>query len=233
MHVFYLNIAPQQNVTELSEEESKHAVRVLRLKTGDEVMLADGMGCAYTAHLIDDHPKRCKLAISEVTRHAPTTQLHIAICPTKNNERTEWFIEKAVELGISRISFLICERSERTKINMERCIKTAVSAMKQSKQWWLPKLDDAESLTTFCQTHAEQYQHKFIAWCETPNTAALSTLLPPSVSPALVLIGPEGDFTQAETEMATHLGYQPVSLGNSILRTETAGIYVCALMRGK
>lgn len=233
MNVFYLNTPPAADAAELSEEESKHAVRVLRLRAGDEVTLADGLGASYTAHLTDDHPKRCKLAITQVTHHTKASQLHIAICPTKNSDRIEWFIEKAVELGVARISFLTCERSERTKINMERCIKTAVSAMKQSKQWWLPELDDALPFTTFCKAHAAQHTHKFIAWCETPHTSALSALLPTQSAPALVLIGPEGDFSPDETNVATQLGFQPVSLGNSILRTETAGIYVCALMRGK
>jgi 16S rRNA (uracil1498-N3)-methyltransferase len=233
MNVFYLDTTPDSDISELSEEESKHAVRVLRMQTGDDFLLADGKGNCYSARLVNAHPKRSSFTITGVTTHLRQSELHIAICPTKNSDRLEWFIEKATELGVARISFIHCSRSERTKINMERCIKTAVSAMKQSKQWWLPEIHDVSSFITFCTAQGALYQSKYIAWCETPQTKHITHELPHTSTPVLVLIGPEGDFTQQETIFATEAGFIPVSLGGSILRTETAGVYICALLREK
>lgn len=233
MNVFFLTTPPEADVAELSEEESKHAVRVLRLQSGDNFLLADGKGNCYSARLVNAHPKRSTYTITEITTHPLSSQLHIAVCPTKNSDRMEWFIEKATELGVAHISFISCSRSERTKVNMERCIKTAVSAMKQSKQWWLPQIHEVIPFTSFCTQQESAYRKKYIAWCETPKTHHITRELSDIQSPVLVLIGPEGDFTPEETAFATQAGFHPVSLGKSILRTETAALYICALLREK
>lgn len=215
---------------QLNEEESKHCVRVLRLKKGDEVHIADGKGTHALAVITDDHPKRCILDVTQrsLVEKERSYYLHILVAPTKNMERIEWFLEKATEVGIDEISFIETTNSERTKVNMERCEKITVSAMKQSKQWYLPKLNAPAKLTEVLP--ALQGDNKLIAWCETPQTALLSKLLKPqgaTPSHITILIGPEGDFTPDETTQAQQFGFIPSSLGKAILRTETAALYAC------
>lgn len=224
MHVFF---QPDLNSStiQLSEEESKHCVRVLRMKEGDEIHLADGKGTHAIAVITDDHPKRCMLEITRRGHQAQTRgyNLHLMIAPTKNAERIEWFIEKATEAGIDEITFIETRNSERARVNMERCEKIAVSAMKQSKQWWLPKINPLVSFETAIQTAQEGI--KLMAWCETGKEQRLKDKLTPSPSNIAILIGPEGDFTAQEAEQAREAGFETVSLGNSILRTETAALY--------
>lgn len=229
MHVFY---QPDLSVDQLylTEEESKHCVRVLRMKKGDEAHLADGKGMQAIATIADDHPKKCLLHIQSKTQHLQNRNyyLHIMVAPTKNMERIEWFIEKATEVGIDEVSFIETENSERAKVNMERCEKIAISAMKQSKQWFLPKLNLLQKFTAVVQNH--QSDNAYIAWCETPDTALLSHKIMTATSAfqrITVLIGPEGDFTETEVNLAIQAGFQLVSLGNSILRTETAALFAC------
>lgn len=229
MHVFY---QPDLSVDQLylNEEESKHCVRVLRMKKGDDVFLADGRGMEAQAVIADDHPKKCLLHLHSKTQHVLSRNyyLHIMVAPTKNMERIEWFIEKATEAGIDEISFMETENSERAKVNMERCEKIAISAMKQSKQWFLPKFNPLQKFATVVQNH--QSDSAYIAWCETPDTTLLSHKIMTATSAfqrITVLIGPEGDFTETEARMATKAGFQPVSLGSSILRTETAAVFAC------
>ncbi len=231
MHVFY-----QPNITEtqitLTEDESKHCVRVLRLKKGDEVYLADGKGTEAKAIIIDDHAKKCVLQITNQILHSQLQSsgrsyyLHIMVAPTKNFDRMEWFIEKATEVGIDEITFIETENSERAKVNLERCEKIAISAMKQSKQWYLPKINTVIKLQDAiknCEADA-----KFIAWCPTNYTELfgqqLTTIKAKNIA---VLIGPEGDFTTKEIELSQHHNFRPTSLGKTILRTETAALFVC------
>jgi 16S rRNA (uracil1498-N3)-methyltransferase len=230
MHVFFQTDLSNPHVF-LNEEESKHCVRVLRLKKGDEVHLTDGKGIHAIALIGDDHPKKCILDIVSTTQTQRNRKyyLHIVVAPTKNMERIEWFLEKATEIGIDEVSFIETTNSERTRVNMERFEKITVSAMKQSKQWYLPKLNDIQKLSTLLPTLTGDL--KFIAWCETPHTDLLSKQLQqkhllqlPSIT---IFIGPEGDFTKAETELVQHNGFIPSSLGQSILRTETAALYAC------
>jgi 16S rRNA (uracil1498-N3)-methyltransferase len=214
----------------LNEEESKHCIRVLRMKKGDEVHLADGKGIHAIANIKDDHPKKCLLKLQSRTQHALSRNyyLHIIVAPTKNIDRMEWFIEKATEAGIDEISFIETENSERAKVNMDRCEKITISAMKQSKQWFLPKINPLQKLSSALQNH--QSGNAYIAWCETAATSLLSQKLLTTTSAIqriTILIGPEGDFTPTEVTQATQAGFQPVSLGNSILRTETAAIFAC------
>ncbi len=200
------------------------------MKKGDEVHLADGKGMHAIATIADDHPKKCLLQLNSRTQHMLTRNyyLHMMVAPTKNMDRIEWFIEKATESGIDEISFIETENSERAKVNMERCEKITISAMKQSKQWFLPKLNSLQKVSAAIHNH--QSDNAYIAWCETPETVLLSYKLTTATSAfqrITILIGPEGDFTATEVQQATQAGFQPVSLGHSILRTETAALFAC------
>lgn len=230
MYVFYQPDLTTDQIV-LSEEESKHCIRVLRLKKGDEVNIADGKGTQAIASIADDNVKKCVLEVKQRLMHKPReTFLHIAIAPTKNFDRMEWFIEKATEMGIEEISFVECEHSERNRINMERCEKVAVSAMKQSKQWWLPKINDIAPLKMFLGS-SDKNALKLLAWCETNEEQSLPKHLKTSTHKHfLLLIGPEGDFTTEEVDLAKKSGFTPVSLGENILRTETAALYACAVI---
>jgi len=203
------------------------------MKKGDEVQLVDGKGKSAIAQITDDHPKRCLLNIIHSTSHAPLRSyyLHIAVAPTKNSERIEWFIEKAVEAGIDEITFIECENGERAKVNMERCEKIAISAMKQSKQFRLPKINALVKLDHFLSDISpNKDEQKWIAWCEedVKNTFHRSVkIVASSPHHFTVVIGPEGDFTKEEIRLATTQGYQPVSFGENRLRTETAALYAC------
>lgn len=223
MNIFYLPDLTTETVA-LDEEESKHAVRVLRLKKGDRVELVDGNGTRATAEVSDDHPKHCFLHIVEKKKETTgrNFSLHLAIAPTKNTDRLEWFIEKATEIGIDRITLLDCEHSERTKINKERLERLAVSAMKQSQQSWLPKIKDISAFEDFLQA-LPPAQQKFIAHCEPGEKLHLKKSLQPG-GDVLIFIGPEGDFSKTEIEMAVKAGCIPVTLGETRLRTETAAL---------
>jgi 16S rRNA (uracil1498-N3)-methyltransferase len=235
MHVFFQPDLSSETI-QLSEEESKHCVRVIRLKTGDEVHLADGKGTHALAKISDDNPKKCILNITSRTQFESRQTigkpfyLHIIVAPTKNFDRMEWFIEKAVESGIDEITFIETTNSERAKINMDRCHKIAISAMKQSKQWFLPRINPLVNIHKLFEQHAFNNKTSFIAWCESEYTELLSIHLRNTevVNPKVtVLVGPEGDFTATEIQLAKQAGMIPVSLGENILRTETAALYAC------
>ncbi len=225
MHIFY---TPELsgNTYMLDESESKHCVRVLRLEKGDEIILVDGRGGFFTAEITDPNPKRCVVNVikSELNFGLRNFQVHVAIAPTKNIERTEWFLEKATEIGINRIAPLLCRHSERKDIKHERLEKVMVSAMKQSLKAFLPQLDE---LTKFSDLIAQPFEgQKFIAHCDDQHRDLLKNLIVPNQN-YLILIGPEGDFSSEEIELAIKSGFKPVSLGNSRLRTETAGVVAC------
>lgn len=231
MHIFYQKNL-DSNQLELTEDESKHAIRVLRLKKGDELQLTDGKGTHAIAIITNDNPKKCELEITRRNNWQRNRNytLNIIVAPTKNMERIEWFIEKAVEIGIDDITFIETENSERIKINMERCEKIAISAMKQSKQWFLPKIHPVQKLSELLQKNNFENNHNYIAWCEVEKTQLLSTQLSKlseNPKPITILIGPEGDFTASEVKLAQQIGFIPVSLGNNILRTETAALFAC------
>lgn len=231
MHVFYQpDLSPHQII--LSEDESKHCIRVLRMKKGDLIDLADGSGTHAKAVITDEHPKKCVLEIVErntYTRVASSGRnyyLHLLVAPTKNFDRIEWLLEKATEAGLDEITFIETTNSERTKVNMERCEKIVVSAMKQSKQWYLPRINPLTRLSEALIPVTPG--SGFIAWCPTEQTATLSAgLYQHQPTDVRILVGPEGDFTEDETKLALERGYQPISLGKSILRTETAALYAC------
>ena len=230
MHLFYTpTIEPHYREFILSEDESKHAIRVLRLGAGDEIYLIDGVGGWYTANILDAHPKRTTLSIRHVEQgyKKPTYYLHVAIAPTKNMDRMEWFLEKATEIGIQEITPIISDHSERKDVKLERLNKVVVSAMKQSLKAYLPKINPAVSLRQFFeQIKREEYTTQTIAHCAEGQKQYLADICSPA-GKYLVLIGPEGDFSENEIAQALSLGYQPVSLGNSRLRTETAAVACC------
>lgn len=201
----------------LSEEESKHCVRVLRYVVGSQIDLLDGKGNQYKALIIDNHPKRCKLEIKQVVSHLkPVNEIHIAMAPTKNMDRIEWFLEKATELGLTKLTFLKCDNNERSSINVERLHKIAISAMKQSKRYYLPKIENLTPFNEFVTKNPKGsighcYEGEKIQLNKIKNTNAF-------------LIGPEGDFSKMEVDFALANGYQAVRMSDFRLRTETSAI---------
>lgn len=224
MHLFY---TPDiQTDKELPEEEARHCVRVLRLSEGDEVSLTDGKGNFYKASIAVAGNKRCMVSVEETHPQPPlwNGRLHLALAPTKNMDRNEWFAEKATEVGIDELSFLQCRFSERKAIKTERIDKIVVSAMKQSLKARLPLIHEMSSFDSFIR---QEFQgRKFIAHCYPTEKKHLKELLTPGED-ALILIGPEGDFSPEEVEKALERGFIPISLGNSRLRTETAALTAC------
>jgi len=233
MHLFYTPSVSSANENfTLSEEESKHCIRVLRLVIGDKIVLIDGKGGWYNAVITDENPKRCVVKIVEVqqkTGHR-TFRLHIAIAPTKNNDRMEWFIEKATEIGIDEVSLIECKNSERNVIKTERLEKVAVAAIKQSLKAYLPKINELAAFKKFIDSVTNFNGQKFIAHCnEAVSKVHLKTLYTKGEE-ALILIGPEGDFTPEEVKLALSNGFKEISLGSSRLRTETAALYCCTVI---
>src|SRR5690606_21777643 len=230
MHLFYTpTIEPHYREFILSEDESKHAIRVLRLAAGDTIYLVDGIGGWYTAKILDPHPKRTTLSILQVEQdyEKPAYYLHVAVAPTKNMDRMEWFLEKATEIGIQEITPIVSTHSERKEVKTERLHKVVVPAMKQSLKAYLPKVNPAISLQQFFdRVQSEEYTTKAIAHCADGEKQYLANVCTPK-GKYLILIGPEGDFSENEIAQALSLGYQPVSLGNSRLRTETAAVACC------
>lgn len=221
MHVFYTpDIATSP---ELPEEEAGHCVRVLRLSLGDEIMLTDGKGSFYKAVISAASGKRCQVRITETIpqEKAWNGRLHIAMAPTKNMDRIEWFAEKATEIGLDELTFLNCRYSERKVIKTERIEKILVSAVKQSLKAAKPVLNEMTDFNKFITRDFKG--QKFIAHCYEGEKPLLKDVLHPG-GDALVMIGPEGDFSEEEVAKAIAAGFQPVSLGKSRLRTETAAL---------
>jgi len=226
MHLFYsAHIDPEYHV--LSQEESKHC-RVLRIKTGDFIYLTDGKGTLCKTIVTDNSTGiyHTKIVEQQNDYNKRPYHLHIAIAPTKNNDRFEWFLEKATELGIDEITPLICERSEKTHLKYERLQKVLISAIKQSFTAYLPKLNRAASFSDLIKT--ETSEQKFIAYCsENQQHLNIACIAKKDVS---ILIGPEGDFTDEEILLSKNNGYIPITLGKSRLRTETAGVFACSVV---
>ncbi|MFD2515672.1 16S rRNA (uracil(1498)-N(3))-methyltransferase [Pontibacter locisalis] len=225
MHLFYTPDINSDFYT-LSEEESKHCTRVLRLQHGDTVYLVDGVGGMYTAIIQDAHQKKCKLQIidKQIEYGKLPYITHIAVAPTKNMDRMEWFVEKAVEIGVSEITFLLCEHSERRNLRLDRMEKIAVSAMKQSQKGYMPLLNDMTPYHYFVQKAVPEAT--FIAHLEDDATKSIKDYYSFG-QPYCILIGPEGDFSPSEIKSAYEAGIRPVTLGNSRLRTETAALVAC------
>jgi len=212
---------------ELSEVTSKHCVQVLRMRTGESLHLTDGVGNLYTASIVAPDKKKTVVKIESVVHTpAPLKKVCIAIGLLKNTSRFEWFLEKATEMGVTKIVPLICERSERSNLKQERMQGVLVAALIQSKQTWLPILSEPLSVAAFIKEHPAAQQ--IIAHCEEGNKIELKDAT--NSNDTSILIGPEGDFTDSEIEAALSANYLPVSLGNTRLRTETAGMVAVALL---
>lgn len=247
--VRFFYVPNASSVNELPEEEAQHAVRVLRMEMGDEMMLMDGEGTFYRAVVTEATKKRCLYRIEETLPQERQWQphLHLAMAPTKNMDRTEWFAEKATEIGFDELTFLKCRWSERTVIKTERIEKILISAMKQSHKAWKPVLNEMTDFKAFLQKIEEtekasgKAMQKFICHCYDDSDPAMGIakrvgLLKDALrsgEDVLVMVGPEGDFSLDEVKMAEAQGFQGVTLGKSRLRTETAALVAVHLMNLK
>ncbi len=191
------------------------------MSPGDDIQITDGQGVFYQAQIVSIDSKKCVFKINAHEKiPAKNFRIHIAIAPTKNTDRIEWFVEKAVEIGVHEISFILCKNSERKVLNLERIEKIAVSAMKQSQQPWMPILHPLQPLRDILSQPADE---KFICYVDSTNPIHLKAIAKPNKN-YLVLIGPEGDFANEELNAALQAGFEKVSLGENRLRTETAGL---------
>lgn len=231
MQLFYSNQISGEQIT-LSDDEFRHCIKVLRHTNGDEIYVTDGVGNLYTTQIDSIAKHHCTATIIN-TQHFDATQngLHVAVAPTKNTDRIEWTVEKLVEIGVEKISFIHCEHSERKVLKTERLKKIALSAMKQSLKYRMPQLGELIKFKDFIN-EVDTSQNLFIGYCETEQTAYLPTQTFTHAN-TLVLIGPEGDFSPEEVAMAKQAGFVPVSLGKSRLRTETAAIVAATLINSK
>jgi len=206
------------------KQESRHIVKVLRKRVGDTILITNGKGILLTTEITDDNEKKCAVSIVEAKLMPKKREynLHIAIAPTKLNDRFEWFLEKATEIGVDEITPIICDRSERKIIKLERLQKLIQSAAKQSLKYHWPKLNKAVSFSVFLKT-VDKIDDRFIAHCVENQKSHLSKVAMPEKN-TVILIGPEGDFSSKEIDESLAHKFIPVSLGESRLRTETAGI---------
>jgi 16S rRNA (uracil1498-N3)-methyltransferase len=245
LHLFFMalpffykeDIAADSESIILDEDASKHIVQVLRMKKGDRLNLTDGMGNLFTSEIIDDHKKKCVVKILSEIYHQPSEKkITIAISLLKNPNRFEWFLEKATEIGVNEIIPLICERTEKQHFRFDRMRGILISAMLQSQQCWLPDLLEPVKLSN---VFSKEYDgQKFIAHCEAENNKEaltnklinLPTRQAGQSANKLILIGPEGDFTKEEIEQALKSKFIPAALGETRLRTETAGVVAATLL---
>ncbi|MGB1308025.1 MAG: 16S rRNA (uracil(1498)-N(3))-methyltransferase [Oceanihabitans sp.] len=226
MQLFYnKDISETTKEFTFNKEESKHIVKVLRKSTGQTLQITNGKGWLFTAEITIADIKNCVVQIiAKKLQPKKTYNLHLAVAPTKMNDRYEWFLEKATEIGIDTITPIICDRSERKIIKQERFEKIIQSATKQSLNCYMPKLNPAMAFKDFLK---QDFSNKlFIAHCEATNRKLLKSVLEPKVN-TTILIGPEGDFSSKEIEQALQLNFIPVTLGETRLRTETAAIVAC------
>jgi 16S rRNA (uracil1498-N3)-methyltransferase len=226
MQLFYNpNISKATTDFSFDKEESKHIIKVLRKKDTDILFVTNGLGLLFETEITLASDSKCTVKINTITEaEKPKYQLHLAVAPTKMNDRYEWFLEKATEIGIHEITPIICNRSERKAVNTERFEKILLSAMKQCNQLYLPKLNPAISFAEFIKQKQNGLQ--LIAHCEETDKKSLKSVLKPNEDVTL-LIGPEGDFSKKEIALALANNYVPVTLGNTRLRTETAAIVGC------
>jgi 16S rRNA (uracil1498-N3)-methyltransferase len=225
MHLFYTpDLDPE--FFSLSEEETRHITRVLRLTEGDHIFITDGRGNLCEAVILNAKDKKCLVQCGPIKHEFDKRpyHIHIAIAPTKQIDRFEWFLEKATEIGIDEITPLVCAHSERVTIKTERLKKVVIAALKQSLKAYLPKLNEPADFSRFIRNPSSA--SKFIGYCETGQEEEIQKVYRKG-SGALILIGPEGDFSEAEIDQAKNQQFLPISLGKSRLRTETAGLVAC------
>lgn len=227
MLLFY-STAINLNTITLDENDSKHAIRVLRLQTGNQIHVVDGKGNLYECEIVDAHPKKCTLNILKTDfQQNPYAQISIAVAPTKNNNRYEWFLEKATEIGIGSIFPIITKNSERKVIKEDRMEKVIIAAMKQSLKSYLPALKATQTLKGLISSIKDKEINLLIAHCYSDISKTNLTQVVDTKKSTLLLIGPEGDFSHDEVKYALDNGFQSVTLGNTRLRTETAAIVAC------
>ena len=226
MQLFYNpNLSPESKSFVFDREESKHIVKVLRKKNGDNLFVTNGLGYLFKTEITLASDSKCTVAIVSFQRQEPLPyQLHLAVAPTKMNDRYEWFLEKATEIGITAITPIICDHSERTQLKLDRMEKILQSAMKQSLHCYLPKLHEPVSFKEFVKQNRDG--QLFIAHCEETDKKSLKSQLQTRTD-VTILIGPEGDFSTKEIQTALENKFVPVSLGNTRLRTETAAVVAC------
>jgi 16S rRNA (uracil1498-N3)-methyltransferase len=230
---FYLpSYDPAQEIIVLEEDSSRHIAQVLRMKTGEQLQLTDGKGNLLKAEIVEENKKNCKVRILNA-EHKPQNgrKITIAISLLKNLSRFEWFLEKATEIGVTEIIPLICERTENKRFRSDRMKTILISAMLQSQQTWLPVLQEPVDFNKAIQGFDQQ--QKFIAHCMEEEKRNLGDLINNDLASSVILIGPEGDFTKPEVESALENHFIPVALGETRLRTETAGIVAATLLKIK
>lgn len=225
-HYFLENL--DLDVITMSGEESKHLLKVLRKQIGDQISFTDGKGTVVVTEIVNISKQECQVQVIERKENVNKRafRFHLVVAPTKNPDRMEWMVEKAVEIGVEKISFIICERSERKHLEINRMERIAIAALKQSSGTYLPEIE----LLTYKDflksvSYNDSNRCKMIAWCEKMEETPLISQFNLQQEEIILLIGPEGDFTSKEVEMAKEKGFQEVRLGNKILRTETAAIY--------
>lgn len=232
MHLFYTpEVQPEHTSYQLSEEESKHAIRVLRMNTGDQVSLIDGRGGAFLAEIAEAHPKRTKLNILSYTPESGRSnyRLHLAVAPTKSMDRFEWILEKGTEIGIHEITPILSDHSERKEVKLDRLQKIVVAACKQSMKAYVPRVNEMVTVDHFLDRLNEETETigKGIAHCAPDQEKGfINHVFKPNGSYVL-MIGPEGDFSSREITLCVNQGFIPVTLGDARLRTETAAIFAC------
>ncbi|MDO5606821.1 MAG: 16S rRNA (uracil(1498)-N(3))-methyltransferase [Capnocytophaga sp.] len=229
MQLFYhLDIHPDTASVSFDKEESTHIVKVLRRKEGDTLHITNGLGWLFEGEIVFASPKRCEVRIvRKEGKPKHPYHLHMAVAPTKMNERYEWFLEKAVEMGVDEITPVICRHSERTVVKTERFEKIILSAMKQSLRFHLPKLNPPTNISDFFEKEISENSQRYIAHCQEDKRILFSKKIKTDTPDITVLIGPEGDFSADEIRVALSLEYIPISLGDYRLRTETAAIAAC------
>ncbi len=222
---FNPNIDETTESFSFDKEESRHIIKVLRKKDGDILHVTNGSGLLFETQITLASDNKCTVEVLSITNaEKPKFHLHLAVAPTKMNDRFEWFLEKATEIGIQEITPIFCDRSERKVINRDRFEKIILSAMKQCNETFLPKLNEAVSFKDFIKQQKNGLQ--LIAHCEETDKKSLKEVLKPNED-VTILIGPEGDFSEKEIALALENNYKPVTLGNTRLRTETAAVVAC------
>lgn len=225
--IFFIDTTVVTDILTLNEDTSKHVVQVLRMKAFERLQLTDGAGNLFTAEIVDEHKKKCTVKIIDrVAVARKSQQVCIAISLLKNASRFEWFLEKATEIGVTEIIPLLCERTEKQHFRYERMKQILISAMMQSKQVWLPVLHEPANYPKVIP--ASPYQTKLIAHCEDEMKRSVTDFR--KDSNVQILIGPEGDFTKDEIALALTNGFQPVTLGETRLRAETAGVVAATVL---
>lgn len=226
MQLFYNpEIKSNDTVFTFDKEESRHIIKVLRKQNGDKIHITNGLGFLFTSEIISASEKKCEVKIITETFEEPVNySIHIAVAPTKMNDRLEWFLEKATEIGLHEITPIICEHSERKVYKIDRAEKIVQAAMKQSLQFYMPKINDPITFSEFVKQNFDT--KKYIAHCEETDRKSFKNTIQKGEN-SLILIGPEGDFSTKEINLAIEQGFTPVTLGNTRLRTETAALVAC------